>query len=191
MKQSLRKQYLSLRRSMRQDEVMEKSELILHNLKKFRAFQEADSLLLYVSFDNEVATPGIIEYLSMEGRSIFLPSIVNKRIKPLPFTGFDDLREGPYGILQPSDPPDHIVPQQIDLTLVPGIVFDRSGYRIGYGKGYYDCLLSELHTEAAGLAYEFQVIGRIPHDDHDVPLEYIVTESGVIERAKGVNTTTR
>jgi 5-formyltetrahydrofolate cyclo-ligase len=68
---------------------------------------------------------------------------------------------------------------KIDLLVVPGIAFDKKGYRLGYGKGYYDRLLSGKRTFSIGLAYSFQLLENLPHDRYDKRLNAIASEDGI------------
>lgn len=67
----------------------------------------------------------------------------------------------------------------LDLIVVPGIAFDKRGYRIGFGKGYYDRFLSDYTGIKVGFAYDFQVLESIPHESWDIAMNYIVTEKKV------------
>lgn len=72
-----------------------------------------------------------------------------------------------------------IAPSAIDLALVPGIAFDKNGHRIGYGKGYYDGLMTQLKCPKFALAYELQIVDNIPAQKHDIPVDGILTENTV------------
>ena len=74
-----------------------------------------------------------------------------------------------------------IDPKEIDLIIVPGIVFDLRGFRIGYGEGYYDRLLKSAGVPKIGLAYEFQMRDKLPKESHDVCVDKIITENRIIE----------
>lgn len=67
-----------------------------------------------------------------------------------------------------------------DLFIVPGVAFDREGYRLGRGKGYYDRLLKDVTAPKIGLAYSFQIVPRLPHNRYDIPMDIVVTESGIV-----------
>jgi 5-formyltetrahydrofolate cyclo-ligase len=94
----------------------------------------------------------------------------------------EELRPGAFGILEPEGT-EMISPALLERTLicVPGVAFSLSGQRLGRGRGYYDCLLAAAHPQAitAGLAYSFQVLGRLPESPHDRRLGFIVTASAI------------
>jgi 5-formyltetrahydrofolate cyclo-ligase len=103
-----------------------------------------------------------------------------------------ELVPGTFGILEPTAelrelPPRQVLPSQIDLALVPGVVFDRQGNRLGYGRGFYDRLLRQLPREVlrVGLAFECQVVEELPVEPHDERMDWLVTEAGVRRFAAG------
>ena len=92
------------------------------------------------------------------------------------------MRTAHYGLREPVPNPELILPPHaLDVILIPGIAFDRRGHRIGSGKGYYDRFLTRTQAVRIGLAYDFQVIDRVPAEPHDVKMDWIVTESEMIE----------
>jgi 5-formyltetrahydrofolate cyclo-ligase len=96
----------------------------------------------------------------------------------------DDLEVGAFGILEPKKKyAEEINPKNIDLAIVPGVVFDKRMNRIGYGAGFYDEYLKLLRPECVkiGLAYDFQVKEKIPFDDHDIRMDIIVTEREILK----------
>lgn len=96
----------------------------------------------------------------------------------------DSLQPGAMGIMEP-DPHFCIAadPSEIDLIIVPGVAFDTVGGRIGYGKGCYDRFLSRLLADVPviGLAYDFQVLPRVPQNTNDIRMDLIVTEKGILK----------
>jgi len=96
--------------------------------------------------------------------------------------GSYELKPGAFGILEPTDGATEIPISKLDMILVPGIVFDREGYRIGYGHGYYDRILNGAQAKCVGLAYSFQVISHVPHDASDARMDVIITDKGHIKK---------
>ncbi len=92
-----------------------------------------------------------------------------------------DLAHGAFGVMEPSGR-DLVAPAQLDLVVVPGVAFDRSGYRLGYGKGFYDRALHDTtaKTVHVGLSYEFQLVGALPAEKHDIGMDLIVTEEHIL-----------
>ncbi len=102
-----------------------------------------------------------------------------------------DLAPSKFGLLEPAEKfrtdLEQVQPSEIDLFLVPGLAFDRSGVRLGYGKGFYDQLLRQRSPQSTtiGLAFSGQVYETVPHDPRfDVPVDFVVTEREVIECRK-------
>ena len=94
---------------------------------------------------------------------------------------FSHLEKNPIGILEPKK--EHIAPfdiSDVDIVVVPGIVFDMYGHRIGFGNGGYDLLLNDSKALKVGLAFSFQIFDRVPAEAHDVPVDIIVTEKEII-----------
>ncbi|GHT10845.1 hypothetical protein FACS1894170_03630 [Planctomycetales bacterium] len=141
------------------------------------------ALMTYISFANEVAT-NIAEYLlEMPCRFLAVPLIRGNDIIPIRLESMNELAAGQYGILEPlpsiaDSPLRQVSTTDIDVVFVPGLAFDRSGNRLGRGKGYYDRFLRQLKPEAVkiGLAFECQIFDKIPTDSNDVQLDGIVTE---------------
>ena len=95
---------------------------------------------------------------------------------------FDSLiPSGRFGILEPIELA-KITYKSIDMVLVPGVIFDKNGYRLGYGLGYYDRFLNKLPKAVkVGLCFDFQVMDKVPREEHDIPVDYIVTDKEIIE----------
>ena len=118
------------------------------------------------------------------GKNVVVPR-VNKNNQTLILSElhrWTELEKGAYNILEPQkENLREIAVDIIDLILVPGVGFDCSGHRLGHGKGYYDKVLKEAtHAVHVGLAFECQLVERIPVEPHDVPVDIIVTEKRVI-----------
>jgi 5-formyltetrahydrofolate cyclo-ligase len=93
----------------------------------------------------------------------------------------DDLNQGTHGIMEPPATAQLIRPEDIDVVLVPGVAFDRQGYRIGYGKGYYDTYLPRLGPDALtiGLSYDQTMVDKIACELHDIAVDVVITPSAI------------
>lgn len=142
-------------------------------------FVAAKKIFFYASFDGEVATPAMIKDARQLGKTIALPKIEIKNQGMIPIyvdNPDEELERGPYGILQPCG--NAAAPlKDLDLCVVPGIAFDRDNHRLGRGGGYYDRFLSAGHPRFAtiGLAFEFQLLDRLPVDAHDQRVGRVLT----------------
>jgi 5-formyltetrahydrofolate cyclo-ligase len=87
----------------------------------------------------------------------------------------------PYGMLEPDPSCPVISTEEVQLALVPGLAFDRKGWRLGYGGGFYDRFLSGYSNCHAGITYQMLLVENIPHAQHDIPMQYLITENGIID----------
>jgi len=138
-------------------------------------FQQANKIMFYASFDNEVYTHDLIKELIFQEKKIFLPYIYFGEMFFSYVNSFDELRKGRYGILEPK-----IIRGcsafGLNMAIVPGIAFDKNNNRIGYGFGYYDKLFKKIKCPKVALAYDFQIIEKIETDSYDIPLDKIISD---------------
>ncbi|MGA1861371.1 5-formyltetrahydrofolate cyclo-ligase [Deferribacter thermophilus] len=171
-KNELREKYKKLRNELDEFFIEKASATITE--KFIRNFSNYNSYLLYLSFNNEVRTIKLIEYLKDNGKEVFLPVVYKERLTVGCFEGFKDLVPGKYGIREPKRVSSV---DNFDVVVVPGVVFDNNCYRLGYGKGYYDRFLKSIYAKVLiGFAYDFQVVEKLPVESHDVKLDFVLTE---------------
>ncbi len=146
-----------------------------------REFVEAKIILFYASFDGEVETSEMMKQAQRLGKKIALPASIKaqKKIIPTMIENFeDDLHAGAYGIKEPRGLQSKALDsRQIDLIIVPGLAFDRENNRLGRGAGYYDRFLRDIPAgiPTFGLAFDFQIVDRLPHlDAHDIRLSCVI-----------------
>ncbi len=185
MKNSLREEHLSLRKGLSRRDVTTLSNKVFFNLKGIPEYSRAKSLMVYLDYKNEVETKEIIEDVLRQNKNAIIPiskpDTLELHLSNL--ISIQDLEVSTYGILEPKkDKIFTVLPEIIDIVIVPGVVFDKNGYRIGYGKGYYDRFLSSLDHKfiAIGICYDFQLIDEVPKDIYDYQLDYIVTDERII-----------
>ncbi len=182
-KNEIRKILKNKRFNLSEYEVLEKSKHIKKRLFQIDQFKRAKNILFYVSFNGEVYTHNAIKE-SFLNKNVVVP-ISNKEDNSLilsKLNSFEDLIEGSYGILVPKKEMIKLISiNKIDLVIVPGIGFDQRGNRIGHGEGFYDRLLKNTNIFTIALAYEFQIIEKIPIDKYDTPVDIIITEKRVIK----------
>ncbi len=165
-----RKKYLHLRKEMDFKQVRDYSKQIMKTLTTMDVYKESSSVYGYMSFNNEVDTYGITESDTFNKKNYYAP--VMKKNGLMTFhkvDGFNGLVINSYGIMEPNSQTPIAIPQEGDLVLVPGIVFDTSGYRIGYGGGYYDRLIRS-HPEATyiGMTYDSHLCKEpLPVESYD------------------------
>lgn len=189
-KKLIREKFKSIRTKLSREEVSAKSIRIQKLLFSLPEFRRAKTVCFYVAKGNEVQTERAIKDSIKLGKRVLVP-ITDKKTGKLALSELlnydDELEPGAFGVLEPKPACRRIVPAtEADLIIVPGVVFDLHGHRLGYGKGYYDRFLREisaLKTDAPfiGLAYEYQVLNEIPHGSDDISVHKIVTEKRVIK----------
>lgn len=185
-KAAIRKRFLTKRDSLTPDERDHKSSHIHARLLSLDECIQARTCLLYASFRNEVTTDPLIPAMIQQGRRVALPITdrSSQRLLLYEITNeVDDLVISTYGIREPR-PGKHalIDPDEIDLFIVPGVAFDASGTRLGFGGGYYDRLLSGVTGKAiVALAFEIQIASQLPCEAFDIKMKKIITERRVID----------
>ena len=186
--QVLRKKILTERDSQDVEFLQTRSGLVESLLFGIEEFKNADTIFVYVNFRSEVNTSAIIEKLLDSNKKVTVPitHVAQKRIDAIQITDPEkDLVPGYCNIPEPREEmwiKKKVDPQDIDVILLPGSVFDERGGRFGYGGGFYDRFLSS-NPEAVriGLAFELQITGKLPLQDHDELLDYVVTEERIIK----------
>ena len=186
MKQTLKQQILEKRTSLSREEIKEKSNKIKNNLFSLKEFNEAKNIMLYISFNTESDTQKIIrELLNKKEKIIVVPYVIkgDLRLHLSELKNINELEPKTFGILEPKEMYiREFNPDKLDLVIVPGIAFDKKGHRIGYGYGYYDRFLKTIKKKAVkiGLAFDFQLIENIPEEEHDVPMNIVVTDKEIL-----------
>jgi 5-formyltetrahydrofolate cyclo-ligase len=178
----LRMQYLKVRKGLSSFDSFIKSWAIQDRLIDSNILSNAKVIGLYYPIFNEVQTFRIISYSLMNSKTVCLPAVVGDKLLFYEYESKKELKTGKYNIMEPRQT-NVEMNNQLDLIVIPGIVFDIGGHRIGYGKGYYDKLIKSLSTNkltVAGLGYNFQVHPEeIEHFDHDAKLDALFTEDYV------------
>lgn len=181
-RKDLRQHILRERDALSAEKRRQKSAVITTTILQRKEFLSAKTIFLYVNFRSEVETLALIRQTLERGKTVCVPFTDQKNARLFPFQITDpekDLRPGYCGIPEP-DPEKltPVAPQDIDAVLLPGSVFDRQGGRLGYGGGFYDRFLADQAPTAQriGLAFELQVVDRLPLLPHDQPLHCLATE---------------
>jgi len=187
-KKSLRKEII-LRRDSIPSEIREmKDRAIEKQLTRINSFQEARTILFYASFRSEVNTQKLLQQSLEDRRITVLPRVVkiNDTLKLYIIKNLSDLAPGSWGILEPLETVDRELQiADIDIVIAPGVAFDESCNRLGYGKGYYDKLLGARRSVSSkplivGLAYEEQIVPSLPCNPHDIKMDIVITDKRII-----------
>ncbi|MEG3901187.1 5-formyltetrahydrofolate cyclo-ligase [Microcoleus sp. B4-C5] len=177
-KTELRKSLLNTRKSLSAPEWRQKSTSICNHLQNSPLFTEAKTILAYFSCRQEPD----LSPLFVTPRKWGFPRCVGKELSWHIWQPGDALHTGAYGILEPRADAPKIDYSEVDLILVPAVGCDVRGYRLGYGGGYYDRMLSLAEWESKitiGIIFEFALVAQLPVDSWDKPLRGMCTESGL------------
>lgn len=180
-KGQLRTTVLHQLKQQKEEDRRRRSEVIRRKVFRLRVFRRAKTVCCYVALPYEVQTWRMIEQMLRLGKRVVVP-IVRSRSKRLRLSELRDpateLALGAFKVLAPRPSAVRPVPvRALDLVLVPGLAFDRSGHRLGHGHGYFDRFLARLpnRTPTVGLAFRFQLLDRLPIAAHDHPVQTILT----------------
>lgn len=147
---------------------------LMERLLASSAYQEAMVLATYLPLPHEVDNRLLLQQAKRDGKQVLVPKILGPgQMVFVPYEA-DRLRQGPMGILEPTDSLE-VAPQAIDLIHVPGLLFNRQGYRIGYGGGFYDRYLAQFSGAAVATLYACQLVEFMP-DDHDHPVKELLID---------------
>jgi len=187
-KSALRKRMAAIRDAIPADKRMAKSEAIARRLSEWGEFAGARTVLAFISTRSEALTEPIVAAALAAGKVVGAPRtlLAQKRLDFRQIRGLaQELAPGPFGILEPNAQAPRLEPAAASLILVPGLAFDEQGYRLGYGGGFYDRLLAnpEVHATVVGIAFEEQIIERLPHGESDRPVDWLATERRIINCA--------
>lgn len=179
-----RKQILSIMKDIDASEYARKSSLIVNNLFASQEYRTAETIGVTISRFPEVDTISLIETAWKAGKKIAVPKC-NSSTREMDFriiNSFDDLETVYMDLREPAiERTESVDKATIDLQIVPGVVYSDKGYRIGFGGGYYDRYLTDYPGERLSLAFEVQTAQDIPIEEHDIPVNKIITENGVIQ----------
>ncbi|NKE70367.1 5-formyltetrahydrofolate cyclo-ligase [Candidatus Manganitrophus noduliformans] len=184
-KKEIRAGFLLQRKALSSEECRLKSGEIAKRFLASSEFNAAQTIHFYLAMAAEVQTDEMIrEALRMKKR-VVVP-LVQPETKSLALSELIELhpsklQPGPYGISEPRlEYRKKVDPKEVELWVVPGVAFDETGNRLGFGGGYYDRLLSSARGRKVGMAFEFQVLNQLPIEETDHPVDLIMTEKRTI-----------
>ena len=182
-KRSIRAKYLAERTSLRAHDCQAVSVNIQERLLNLDMFSRARGVALYSPIRNEVLTDTVANCALGLGKRVAFPRICGEELEFIEIANLCDLAPGTFGVHEPTGNI-RVTLNDLDLMVVPGIVFDHSGHRLGYGRGYYDRTLKAcpFSCKTIGFAYDFQLIDSLPIvEAHDQKLSLLITEERVLE----------
>ncbi|MDR3562722.1 MAG: 5-formyltetrahydrofolate cyclo-ligase [Negativicutes bacterium] len=188
-KQRLRQEILEKRRSLTPEQVADGSSRIAADFCAWPVYLAANTIMIYLAMADEPQTDGLIVDALAWGKQVCVPVLTEKYgvMTAAEITGLEGLVTGRLGLKMP-DPASArpVCPATIDLVVVPGVAFDSSGNRLGMGAGYYDRFLAEASNGVRlGLAWSWQLAARVPSEDFDIKMHYLLTEGGFLSCGRG------
>lgn len=180
-KRALRREVIARRDALPERDRAAASLTIADRVAALPEAGDARSAMVFWTFGSEVDTAPLIERMVAADRTVALPRIEGSEIVPVAFAPGDPTTETSFGAREPAGE-NVLDPAELDLVIVPGVAFDRSGNRVGYGAGYYDRFLRRVRTgvPAVAIAFALQVVPEVPAGRTDRPVDAIVTEAEVI-----------
>lgn len=182
MKSDLRNKIRRLRQALPKQTVHHHSKIICDTLIELPCYQQATHIACYSAIQNEVDLITLIEHALQTGKQVYLPVIadIDNHMHFHPFDTDGELRHNRFQILEPASELNlAIEPKQLELIIMPLVVFDPDCHRIGQGGGYYDTYLQHSTATRIGVAYEMQKIDYVRTDSWDIKPHMIVTESDI------------
>ena len=183
-KEAIRQQAHANRRVQPDKDLL--SRVICEKFVALPEYAAARTLLLYVDFGDEIRTRKLLSAALESDRRVVVPYCVRNDLRLFQLESMDELAGGTWGILEPKQELRRLERKRVDvagvdLVMVPGVAFDRSGGRLGHGKGYYDRLLKHARpdTPLVALAFECQLFPDVPMLPHDVFMDKVVTEAAI------------
>ena len=181
-KSCLRRQKLMLRKSLEEAELLKLSENIIKHIKSLFAYKNAHTVYFYMAAGNEINLTPLFEESLKAGKRCVFPRVVNdSRMDFFAVYDVKELKEGYRGIREPDwNCPVYRPEGESSIMLVPGVVFDRRGGRIGMGKGFYDRYIYSHRPDCLlGVCGEYQLVDKAPMNENDIFMDMVVTEKGV------------
>lgn len=155
------------------------SEKIQKRLKKIYVFKNAQKIGVYYPIGSEILTQDIIQELLSNAKEVFLPKVIGDKMEFRKIVDFSSLEKGSFDIMEPKD--DCKVDNKLDVILIPTVGITPKGIRLGYGHGFYDRFLVENKVTTISLTLEKQVVKNIPKSEHDIIIDWIVTEDRMLQ----------
>ena len=180
-KSSLRREMLRRRDQLPEEVRVSAGAVAQQRVAELSVFECSKSVALYSAVRGEVDTRGLFSAARKSGKTVAFPRVKAETLEFVVVDSLESLQPGRFGLLEPVG--ERLLSlAELSLIVVPGVAFARSGARLGYGKGYYDRTLMEgPRPHLVGVCYGFQLVEQFEVDAHDVPMDYVVTESEVLQ----------
>lgn len=175
-KKALRAEIKAKKRAMTEEQIAATSDALAQQLYAHPAYKEAKSIFGYLSYNQEVRTMPMLERAQKDGKRVAVPKVIGDTMI---FIWLDDLSRVELGYCSIPEPIDN-GPEAVDetaLVMMPGLAFDPTGRRCGYGGGFYDRYLEQHpHHPTIAMCYGFQMFDHLDTDPHDIPVNYVLSQ---------------
>lgn len=178
LKDRLRREYLKKRKSLSEEEVEDLSKRVRETFLNSFLFKDFSSFMLYYPIKNEVNLLPLLKVLLNSKKRVYMPKVLGDEIFPVRVIREEFVR-GRFGI--PEAEGELADKGEVELAFVPGIVFDRLGYRIGFGKGFYDRFLKDFKGLKVGVLYPFQLVEKLPCSPWDEPVDLLLLPNKILK----------
>lgn len=175
-KAQLRQAMLARRAALGQPARVQANQLICQSLIALPEYQKADTIFSYVSVSDEPDTIALIEASWLQGKRVCVPRCLALGVmQAFAISSWEDLQQGRYDIPEPVDGCTEVLPEAIDLIIVPCVCCSQDGFRLGYGGGFYDRWLQQAAAPAVLLCYSELVVPAVPLEPHDQRIDILIS----------------
>jgi 5-formyltetrahydrofolate cyclo-ligase len=178
-KNSIRKYMETLRNNLTESKRKKFDSIVFDKIINSEDYINSNCIFIFVSYKSEIYTHKIINFALEDGKKVCVPKVISKDqgMIAVEIKKFSDLKPGKFNILEPVNIKNKVDEKDIDISYVPGIAFDKSGGRLGYGAGYYDRFLNKLssNSKKIGICYDFQIIDKVPMEEHDIFMDKVLS----------------
>ena len=184
-KNYLRKEILKTRDNTELVLKKEYDSMIFKRLINSDTYKGSNKIFVYISFGSEADTMEFIKYALSDNKEIYVPKTdkSKKEMVAIRINSLDNMSVDKWGILEPATVEKDKIGEEFDLVIMPGVAFDKSGNRIGYGGGYYDKYISKRNIKCPkiALAYDLQIIDKIEAEEYDIKVDGVITNEEFIK----------
>ena len=179
MKARIRKDVLQKMKDLEPENKRRVDQALIQRLRSLPAYQAASVIATYLPFPHEVDTSFLIDAAQEDGKQVVIPKTYPKG--RMEFVAYDPQKLIPtaFGLLEPEDGSQAVDQSKIDLIHVPGVGFQKDGYRLGYGGGYYDRYLADFDGATVSTIYACQEVDFAPAP-HDIPVQEVLVDESTI-----------
>lgn len=177
-KEQLRKEISLCKKGYTSEDLYNRSQEVLSVLEITGAFQDANTIFIYNSMEDEVQTYDFIQKWGKE-KDFYLPVVIDDNIAFRACNSTTGFKQSSYGIMEPVGE-NFTQYNNVDLIIVPGVAFDRKMNRMGRGKGFYDRFLPKISAPKMGICFDFQLLDTIPAQSEDIKMDFVISENELI-----------